>query len=87
MRLPDYKQIRIEREIPEVSDEDVDRQIRVLRENQAVFVTVDRDTVAEGDYVLAKVSVTSDGQPVDLGIGEDPVLVQAGNEKGDVRCV
>ncbi|NLB74741.1 MAG: trigger factor [Firmicutes bacterium] len=84
VRLPDYKQIRIEREIPEVSDEDVDRQIRVLRENQAVFVTVDRDTVAEGDYVLAKVSVTSDGQPVDLGIGEDPVLVQAGNEKGDV---
>ncbi|NLB73270.1 MAG: trigger factor family protein, partial [Firmicutes bacterium] len=42
VKLPDYKEIRIEREIPEVSDEDVDRQIQILRENQAVFVTVDR---------------------------------------------
>jgi trigger factor len=83
VKLPDYKEIRIEREIPEVSDEDVDRQIRILRENQAVFVTVDREDVADGDFVLVKIGVTCEGQLVDLGIGDDPVLVQAGNEKGD----
>jgi trigger factor len=84
VELPDYKGIHIEREIPEVSDEDVDKQIQILRESQAVFATVDRDTVTEGDFVLVKVSVASDGQLIDLGIGEDPVLVQAGSEKGDV---
>jgi trigger factor len=83
VKLPDYKEIRIEREIPEVSDEDVDRQIQILRENQAVFVTVDREDVADGDFVLVKIGVTCEGQLVDLGIGDDPVLVQAGNEKGD----
>jgi trigger factor len=83
VKLPDYKQVRIERELPEVSAEDVDRQIQVLRENQAVFVTVDRDNVIDGDFVLVKISVTCEGELADLGIGEDPVLVQAGNEKGD----
>lgn len=83
VRLPDYREIRIERELPEVSDEDVDRQIQVLRDNQAVFVTVERDNITDGDFVLVKVSVTCEGQLVDLGIGEDPVLIQAGSEKGD----
>jgi len=81
VKLPDYKQIRIKKEIPELSDEDVDRQIQILRENQAVLVPVDRDTVQDGDFVLVKVSVTSQGQAVDLGIGEDAVLIHAGDDK------
>lgn len=83
VKLPDYKEIRIEREIPEVSEEDVDSQIERLRENQAVFATVDREDVIEEDYVLARLSISCDGEPVDLGLGDDPVLMQAGSEKGD----
>ena len=83
VKLPDYKQIRIPKEVSEVSDEDVDGQIRALRENQAVLVPVDRETVDDGDFVLVNVSVTSEGQVVDLGFGEESVLVQAGDDQGD----
>ena len=80
VKLPDYKQVRIEKEIPKVSDEDVDRQIQILRENQAVLAPVERENVIDGDFVLVKVDVTSQGQAVDLGLGEDAVLVRAGDE-------
>ena len=82
VKLPDYKQIRIGKEIPEVSDEDVDRQIQILRENQAVLVPVDREIVQDGDYVLVKVNVTSQGQDVDLGIGDEAVIIRAGDGEG-----
>ncbi len=83
VQLPDYKNIRVEKKIPTVSDEDVDRQVQILRENQAVLVPVDRETIEQGDFVLVKVSVDSQGRPVDLGIGEDTVLVQAGDGERD----
>jgi trigger factor len=82
VKLPDYKQIRIEKEIPEISDEDVDRQIQILRENQAVLVPVDREIVQDGDYVLVKVNVTSQGEDVDLGIGDEAVIIRAGDGEG-----
>ncbi len=82
--LPDYKETRIEKEIPKVSDEDVDRQIEILRENQAVLVPIDRETVVEGDFVLVEVKITSQGEPVEFGVGEDTVLVQAGDSEHDI---
>lgn len=83
IKLPDYRQIRVEKEMPEVSDEDVDKQIQIFRENQATLVPVDHDTVADHDFVLAKINVTFEGQTIDLGIGDDSILVEAGDDKAD----
>ncbi len=62
--LPNYKDRRIEVTNPEVTDEDMDRQITRMLEQFATVEEVDRPA-AEGDFVSIDVEATRDGEPVE----------------------
>lgn len=62
--LPNYKDRRIEVTNPEVTEEDMDRQITRMLEQFATVEEVDRPA-AEGDFVSIDVEATRDGEPVE----------------------
>jgi trigger factor len=61
--LPDYKGIPIQRDQRSVTEEDVDRAVGVLREQQASYSDVARP-VETNDYVVVNYRGTSEGKPL-----------------------
>jgi trigger factor len=61
--LPEYKGIAAKREKTDVSDEDVEKAITMLRERQTNFKTVEREA-KEGDVVVVNYSGTTDGKSI-----------------------
>jgi len=61
-RLHNYKGLKLLRPTVEVSDEEIDNTIQQLRESFAEEREVDRDVVADGDIVEAKVRVRIEGR-------------------------
>lgn len=61
--VPDYKGIAVKRENRSVSDDDVERALTVLREQQASYKDVARP-VQLSDFVVVNYSATSDGKPL-----------------------
>jgi trigger factor len=61
--LPDYKGIKIKKEIRSVTDEDVDKAMDVLADRQAKFENVDR-AIEENDYAVIDYIGQCDGKPI-----------------------
>jgi len=62
-QLPEYKGIPIRREAKSVTDEDVERAINLLREQQVKFQIVERAALA-GDIAVVNYTGTSEGKPL-----------------------
>lgn len=62
-QLPAYKGLTAKRETTTVTDEDVDRAIKMLRERQTNYQTVDRP-VQTGDVAVVNYTGTVDGKPI-----------------------
>ncbi len=61
--LPEYKGIPVKREARTVTDEDVERAIDTLRQQQVDFKVVER-TAQTGDMVVVNYTGTCDGKPI-----------------------
>lgn len=61
--LPDYKGLEVKKEARKVTDEDVQRAIDALRQQQTSFNTVERPAQI-GDIAVVNYSGTSDGKPI-----------------------
>lgn len=59
--LPDYKGIKIQKEIRSVTDEDIDKAMGVLQDRQAKFENVDR-SIEENDYAVIDYTGQCDGK-------------------------
>jgi len=57
-----YEGIKIEKRTLSISDEDVDRAIRLIQENRALY-SVTEDEVQEGDMAIIDCEASIDGQP------------------------
>ncbi len=62
--LPDYEGIEVTVDDAEVTDADIDDQLRGLQERFATLTGVDR-AAADGDFVSIDLSAAVDGEPVD----------------------
>ena len=61
--MPDYKGLPAKREKGEVTDEDVQKAIDMLRERQTNYQTVTRE-LKEGDVAVVNFTGTTDGKPI-----------------------
>lgn len=61
--LPDYKGLEVKKEARKVTDEDVQKAIDALRQQQTDFKTVER-TAQLGDMTVVNYTGTSDGKPI-----------------------
>src|SRR6185436_13636480 len=61
-QLPEYKGLPLKRDNKTVTDEDMERAINMLREQQTKFETVTRE-LRTGDVAVVNYTGTSDGQP------------------------
>ena len=61
--LPEYKGLPVKREMPVVTEEDIERAFNVLREQRAVYIDVDRE-VKDGDFVVVNYTGACDGRPI-----------------------
>jgi trigger factor len=78
--LGDYKNLEVEVESADVSDEDVDRALEDMRERAASFVPVEGRPAQDGDYVVLKMTGTpaaGTGQPIRM----DNALCHIGGEE------
>src|SRR5919108_1652918 len=79
--LPDialqaYGSWKLTKEVREVTDADVDRELEELQNRHASLVSIDEDRpVQEGDYVLISFEGFRDGQPVPGSKAENYALV------------
>ena len=64
IEVPDYVGLEAEVDDIEVTDADVDEQVKALRERFASLHDVDRPA-AEGDFVVLDLKATQDGEPVE----------------------
>ena len=61
--LPEYKNLPVKREVRSVTEEDIERALVGLREQQASFNTVQRPA-QNGDVVVVNYTGTVDGKPI-----------------------
>ncbi|HEY6167594.1 MAG TPA: trigger factor [Verrucomicrobiae bacterium] len=61
--LPGYKGLTVKREAKQVTDEDVERAVGVLREQRVTYTDVQRP-VCEGDFVVVNYTGSSEGKPI-----------------------
>ncbi len=61
--LPEYKGLRAEREIGGATPNDIEQALRLFRERQKTFLTVDRP-VQKGDIAVVNYTGTCDGKPI-----------------------
>ncbi|MBW3667105.1 MAG: trigger factor [Actinobacteria bacterium] len=75
--LPNYKDRRIEVTNPEVTEDDVERQITRMLEQFATVEEVERPA-AEGDFVSIDIGATGEGEPVEDAKASD-LLYEVGS--------
>lgn len=71
--LGDFKKIRVERPIVEISEADVEEQLQQIAENGRTFETKE-GKAADGDRVTVSYAGKIDGEPFQGGSDEDAVL-------------
>lgn len=74
VKLGRYKGMKLTKKIEQVSNEQVERTLDSLREQQATLEAVDRDVVEKGDFVTLDFEGLLDGQPFQGGAAKDVVL-------------
>ena len=62
--LPDYKAIPVKKKIVAVKDEEIDKTIDSLREQQADFVAVEGRAIQTGDFAVINYTGVVDGKPI-----------------------
>ena len=77
--LKDYRGISVEKEIVNVSEDDVDKKLEEIREAHANLnpITTDRE-IRDGDYVIIDFEAFSNKAPVEDLNGQD-ILIQVGS--------
>lgn len=77
--LGEYKGLTVAKPSDAVSEEDVDRQLEVLRQRQARMVVVEDAVLQKGDFAIIDFAGTVDGQPFKGGDAQGyPLEVGAG---------
>jgi len=79
IELEDYRNIEIEYEVPEVSEEEVDERLERIREQKAEYVNIDPRPVKEGD--IAVVALRSVGGIEGPPIENDELMLDVGAEE------
>lgn len=74
LELGNYKGLEAEKQIIQVSDEDVLNVLKQQQERSAQLVVVERTEVQEGDFILIDFVGYVDGKPFSGGAGEDHTL-------------
>lgn len=75
--LPDYKSIPLKKKAATAKEEDIDKTIESLREQQSDFVTVENRALRTGDFAVINYSGVADGKPISeltpdaKGLGEN----------------
>ncbi|RJX16804.1 MAG: trigger factor [Desulforudis sp.] len=69
--LGEYKGLKLEKAVPEVSDAELDEEIKKLQTRYAKLVTLEEGTVEEGDLVTIDYEGTVDGEPFEGGTATD----------------
>jgi trigger factor len=75
--LPDYKGIPVKKQVVAVKDEDINKALESLREQQAGFVTVEGRALKTGDFAVINYSGVAEGKPISelepdaKGLGEN----------------
>lgn len=69
--LGEYKNLKVERQVADISESDVDEELERLRNRYAKLVTVDEGTVEMGDVITIDYEGTIDGQPFAGGSATD----------------
>jgi len=77
--LGDYKNLTIEKPDSKVSDEEVEKEIEAMREQNARFVTVDNREVKEKDMLLIDFNGKVDGAEFDGGQAENYSIIVGSN--------
>ena len=75
VELGEYKGLKAEKVVEPVTDEDVEKRIEIIRENNASMVdAAEGDTVADGDFITLDYVGTVDGEKFAGGEGKDRPL-------------
>jgi trigger factor len=78
IELADFKQIKLERQVAEVTDAEVDEAVQKIGEQNRPFVGK-IEGAEKGDRVTVSFQGTMDGQPFEGGAGEGvPILIGSG---------
>ena len=76
--LQDYQGLEIEKEISQITDDDVDRQLKEIRNSHGKLVPVDEDRGVDiADYVVVDYQGFEGGEPIE-GIQSTDFLVRMG---------
>lgn len=81
VKLGDYKGLKVEKQVAEVKDEDVEKQIKNFQDRQGKMVDAPEGAAVEnGDFTTLNFEGFVDGTPFDGGKGEDyPLQIGSGS--------
>ena len=74
VKLGEYKGLEVEKETVEVTDEDIETELKKEQEKNAAFVPVEDRPVADGDMIKLDYSGKVDGELFDGGTAQDQDL-------------
>ena len=74
VKLGEYKGLEVEKETVEVTDEDIEAELKKEQEKNAAFVPVEDRPVADGDMIKLDYSGRVDGELFDGGTAQDQDL-------------
>jgi len=63
-QLPEYKGIEVEKKAVTVNDEDIQKTLDSIREQQAEFISVEGRNLQMGDFAIVNYSGVVDGKPI-----------------------
>lgn len=69
--LGDYKGLEVEKALAEVTDEEVEAELKKVQDQNARLLTVEDRPVADGDQAVIDFDGSTDGVPFEGGKGED----------------
>ncbi len=81
VKLGEYKGLKIEKKVDEVTDEDVDKQVKNMAERKAEMVDAEEGAaVADGDFITLDFTGYVDGEKFEGGEGKDyPLQIGSGS--------
>lgn len=80
VELGEYTDLGLEKEVKEITEEDVKEELNQRRDRFAELRATDRDEVQEGDYVVIDFEGYVDGEPFEGGSAEEYTLEIGSND-------
>ena len=80
VKLGDYKGLKVDKKVEEITDEAVDKQLEVLRDHHAKLIDTDDNAVVEdGDFITLDFEGFIDGEAFEGGLGKShPLTIGSG---------